>query len=614
VCGIVATAGRPETCADAIVTALRHRGPDSVGSVSMATCALAMARLAIMDPDARADQPMEFAGATLVYNGEIYNFMGLRHHLEQRGHQFVTTGDTEVVLHAAVEWGVDGACERLEGMFAFALWDDRSQTLHLARDPFGIKPLYWLGDGGGLVAASEVAPLAAAFGLRPRPDAIREFLRFGSPVTDVAYERVAELAPGTVLTWHDHKIRVRPFAAPNARAASPDEAARASIARQLRSDRPAVLFLSGGFDSALLAAVAADTQAPVSALTLSTRDNFEDVRLAVDTARHYGLPHEVVTVAEADLAQSATEFLGALDQPTVDGFNTFLVARAAVDRGFPVAISGLGGDETLGGYGYSRRLRQVRRARRVWDYVPARLRPGAVGALARWLRQPAARLESILDARSLAATWTAWRRLFDDEEIRRLTGDVADASPRWLTDVEDSDHAQLRHLDFGVYLRATLLRDTDVFSMANSVEVRVPLLDPAFVLATADAAPTKHDLARLMGDELLLTRARARKRAFALPWGRWLPLLQPAEMLAAGGPFAEMIDVAYACRLLAEDDDRSGPIGGLRRWALLVLAHWLAREPAARRPARHEAPSASSPLVPGSSPTKRRGPRGGGGS
>ena len=386
VCGIVATAGSPESRADAIVMALRHRGPDSFGSVSMATCGLAMARLAIMDPDPRADQPMEFAGATLVYNGEIYNFTSLRHHLEQRGHRFITTGDTEVLLHAVVEWGAAGACERLEGMFAFAVWDDRSHSLHLARDSFGIKPLYWLGDGGGLVAASEVTPLAAAFGLRPRPDAIREFLRFGSPVTDVAYERVAELEPGTILTWHDHTVRVHPFAAPSSNGATPAEAACSSIARQLRSDRPTALFLSGGFDSALLAAVAARTGAPVSALTLSTGDNVDDVRLAAETARHYGLVHEVVRVEEADLARSADEFLGALDQPTIDGFNTFLVARAAVDRGFPVALSGLGGDETLGGYGYSRRLRQVRRARRVWDRLPpvcgearsARLPPGSV--------------------------------------------------------------------------------------------------------------------------------------------------------------------------------------------------------------------------------------------
>ena len=224
-CGIVAIAGRLERRADAIVTALRHRGPDSAGSVSMATCELAMARLAIMDPDPRSDQPMEFAGATLVYNGEIYNFTNLRRHLEQLGHQFITTGDTEVLLHAVVEWGVESACERLEGMFAFALWDDRRKSLHLARDSFGIKPLYWLGDGGGLVAASEVTPLASAFDLRPRPDAIREFLRFGSPVTEVAYERVAELEPGTILTWHDHTVRLRPFAA---RSASPSTGANAA--------------------------------------------------------------------------------------------------------------------------------------------------------------------------------------------------------------------------------------------------------------------------------------------------------------------------------------------------------------------------------------------------
>ena len=178
-------------------------------------------------------------------------------------------------------------------------------------------------------------------------------------------------------------------------------------------------------------------------------------------------------------------------------------------------------------------------------------------------------------AAPLAATWTAWRRLFDDEEIRRLTGAVADPSPRWLTDVDTADRAQLRHLDFAVYLRATLLRDTDVFSMANSVEVRVPLLDPTFVHATEHAAAHQARPRALDGRRAAVDAARARKLAFALPWPRWLPLLQLDEVLTAEVPLAEMVDVAQARRLLA-DDARSGPMSGLRRWALVVLAHWLA--------------------------------------
>ena len=585
-CGIVAVAGEHRLTADAIVGALRHRGPDSAGSVTVGPCTLAMARLAIMDPDPRSDQPMEFAGVTLVYNGEIYNFKDLRHCLERLGHRFVTTGDTEVLLHAVVEWGVDAACERLEGMFAFALWDERDQSLSFARDSFGIKPLYWLGDDRGVVAASEVTPLAAAFGLRPRPDAIREFLQIGSPVTNPAYERVAELEPGTVLTWRDRTIHIRPWACPVGRGTDPVEAAHDGTTRQLCSDRPAVLFLSGGFDSALLAAVASRADASVAAITLATRDNSEDVRLAAETARHYGLRHEVATVDDESLVSSAEEFLGVMDQPTIDGFNTFLVSRAAIDRGFPVALSGLGGDEVLGGYGYRRRLRQVQRVRRVWSRVPGSLRPRAAAALAPRLHQPAARIEAILDARSASATWRAWRCLFDDDEIRRLTGEVPDPSPRWDTNVDDSVREQLRHLDFSVYLRATLLRDSDVFSMANSVELRVPFLDRAFVHAARQAELTKPDLACLMHDDLLTTRAHARKLAFALPWQRWLPILEPRfdDLLTAGGPLADVIDVVEVRRIVA-GDARSDPMSGLRRWALLVLASWLARDPAARRPA-----------------------------
>lgn len=584
-CGLVAIVGEHQSRAESIVAALGHRGPDSAGSASLGECTLAMARLAIMDPVPRSDQPMEFAGATLVYNGEIYNFIDLRHDLERLGHHFTTTGDTEVLLHAVVEWGVEATCGRLEGMFAFALWDAPGRSLHLARDSFGIKPLYWLGDDRGLVAASEATPLAAAFGLGPRLDAIREFLRFGSPVTEVAYERVAELEPGSILTWRDRTIHIAPFANAVDGVCDPSKAARDGIARQGHSDRPAALFLSGGFDSALLAAVAAGVGAPVTALTIATHDNLEDVRLAAETARHYGLPHHVAEVDAEGLAQLAEEFLEAMDQPTVDGFNTFIVARTAIDRGFPVALSGLGGDETLGGYGYSRRLRQVQRARRVWSHLPAGLRPRAAATVASWVHQPAQRLEAILDARSVAAMWIAWRRLFDDEEICRLTGAAADDSQRWITNSGDSDRAQLRHLDFAVYLRATLLRDTDVFSMANSVEVRVPLLDRDLVRSVEHVGLTKQDLARLMGDELLLARACAPKLAFTLPWQRWLSILGPRfdDLLAAGGPFAEVVDVAEARRLLA-GDARANPMSGLRRWALLVLASWLARDPTARHP------------------------------
>lgn len=582
-CGIVAVVGGRRSRADSIVEAIRHRGPDSVGSVSVGACTLAMARLAIMDPSRRSDQPMEFARTTLVYNGEIYNHAELRHSLGRLGHDFTTSGDTEVVLHAVVEWGVEAACERLEGMFAFASWDDRHQSLCLARDSFGIKPLYWLGDGREFVASSEVTPLAAAFDLRPQPGAIREFLRFGSPVTDVAHERVAELEPGSVLTWHEHTIRIRPFSTPAAPATSPPEAARSGITQQLRSDRPVVLFLSGGFDSALLAAVAARTDTPITALTLSTRDNAEDVRLAAETARHFGLPHEVATVDDTNLAGTAEGFLLAMDQPTIDGFNTFLVSRAAIDRGFPVALSGLGADEVLGGYGYSRRVRQVTRARHAWERLPQWLRPRAAAALARLIGQPASRVATILDASSVAATWMAWRCLFDDEEIRLLTGAAPDPSPRWVTDPSRSERAQLRQLDFGVYLRSTLLRDADVFSMANSVEVRVPFLDSAFVGSSKRSDLDKQRLAHLMDDDLLVRRARARKLTFSLPWQRWLPLLEPRfdELLASGGGFAGNIDVDQARRLLA-DDDPSNATSALRRWALLVLAHWLTRDPAAR--------------------------------
>jgi asparagine synthase (glutamine-hydrolysing) len=570
-----------------MIAALGHRGPDSEGSLSFDECTLVMTRLAVLDPQPRSDQPMQFARRALVYNGEIYNYLELRHVLERRGHHFETSGDTEVLLHALVEWGVAGGCERLEGMFAFALWDDRDRSLSLARDPLGIKPLYWHGTARGIAAASEATPLAEAFSLSPRSDAIREFLRFGSPVSVVAYEGIAELEPGTVLTWRpDHTIGVVPFDTADTGAAAPAVAVQAAITKQLRSDRPTVVLLSGGFDSALIGGIAARHDGSSVGLTLETNGNGEDVDRARKTARHYGLDHQIARVEERDLLGIARDFLDAVDQPTIDGLNTYLVSRAVIDRGFPVALSGLGGDETLGGYGYSRKINQLKVARLVTRAAPGELRHLIIKTVAASIQQPGARLQAILDAPSVAATWMAWRSLFEDDEIRRLTGHAPPSSSRWFADGSLPVRSQFRALDFSVYLRATCLRDTDVASMANSGEVRVPLLDAGFVHSTDRAGVTKGGLAALLGDEFLASLAGKPKLPFSLPWARWLPLLEAdfEDPLADGGPLAGVIDIGQARQVLARDDHPQ-PVHTLRRWALLVLASWLQRKPSQRRPA-----------------------------
>lgn len=588
-CGIVAVLaeGGGTHSGMQVLEGLRHRGPDGAGSLELDGCFLAMARLAILDPMERANQPMSWKGRHLVYNGELYNFRALRAELEARGVSFQTSGDTEVVLKALVEWGTD-SCKRFSGMFAFVLWDERRRELTVGRDRYGIKPLYWRAlDLGGVVLASEATPLAGLAPTRPRLDAVREFLRFGSPISSCIYEDVVEVEPGTVTTWSARGTS-RTFRFEQCSAGTRDgpAALRAVGGEFLLSDRPVAIFLSGGFDSAVVAAATAGPGTKPVAVTLATSGNDEDVKRAAATAAHYHLESRILSVSLADVQGLLGDFLAAMDQPTVDGFNTFLVSRAAVEGGFPVALSGLGGDEVMGGYGYYRWQRQVDVAAALWRRSPAGARVAAAAMGARVIRRRPSEMAAILDAPSLAHRHRAWRALFTSEEVARLTGADAAPSLQWLCDPAEPTQGQLSRLDFQTYLRPTLLRDTDIFSMANSVEVRVPLLDERFVSALRAAPrPTgKEGLARSWGDNHLLGLARKQKLTFSLPWRDWIGTVvaERAGLLDGDDPWAGLLDPSEARRIL-EAEPWERPTGPLRSWALVVLAAWLARPAASRR-------------------------------
>ncbi len=587
-CGIVAVLeGAGREIGSQLLEQLGHRGPDDAGSLQLDGCFLAMARLAILDPTARSNQPMSWKGHHLVYNGEIYNFRALRDELSARGVPFETSGDTEVVLKALVEWGAD-ACERLSGMFAFALWDEHRRVLTVGRDSYGIKPLYWRAlDGGGVALASEATPLAGVGTANVSLDAVREFLRLGSPVSSSIYTEVVEVQPGTVTAWTaDGEVRTSSFERRATDMGDGPATLRAVAGELLLSDRPVALFLSGGFDSAAVASAIAATERKPVAITLATSGNGDDVERAAATAAHYGLEHHISPVTLADTESLlVVEFLSAMDQPTIDGFNTFLVSRAAVERGFPVALSGLGGDELMGGYGYYRWQRQVDVAAAAWRRTPGTARSAAGALGARVLHRRPSEVAAILDAPSLAHRHLAWRSLFTSDEVARLTGADASASQRWLCDPAATPRRQLSKLDFETYLRPTLLRDTDIFSMANSVEVRVPLLDERFVMATqAMSRPlTKLDVAKAWDDDYLAKVAAMPKLTFGLPWRDWIrAVVDKTGVLHGGDPWAGFVDPVEAKRFLT-DTEQSTRAGALRSWALVVLASWLARPPAARR-------------------------------
>jgi asparagine synthase (glutamine-hydrolysing) len=528
-CGIVTLlgSGTPGIVRQ-LLSATAHRGPDSQGYREFEGCTLAMNRLAIQDPRAVADQPMSYGHHHLVYNGELYNTVPLRDELRSRGHDFRTTGDTEVILHAIAEWGA-AACDRFEGMYALTCWDAERRVLLVARDELGIKPLYWAAVPEGILFVSEASPLAAVTEGRPRREAVAEFLALGSAISAPAWDSVGEVEAGTRSEWTaDRACRAEVIARTHARPAESCSELPALVTdvvdEHLVSDRPVVLFLSGGFDSALVAAATRRLGRPVPAITIATGENAGDVARATRTANRLGLDHEVVTIADQELGSHLRSFLASLDQPTIDGFNTWLVSRVAAQRGFPVALSGLGGDELFGAYGYSRLGGVAMRLGRTWRHLPRGMRHVGARAVARVSRHDAERVEAILDSRSAAELHRSWRTLFTSKEVAAMTGGEVELSARWTTDPVLDLRTQLRTVDLNTYLRPVLLRDSDVFSMAHGVELRVPLVDRRLFAAVEAAGPTfdRASFARQASEPLLVECAAEPKLPFSLPWRRWL--------------------------------------------------------------------------------------------
>jgi asparagine synthase (glutamine-hydrolysing) len=627
-----------------MTAAMSHRGPDGEGFIMNEPrapgLALGMRRLSIIDLPG-GHQPIwnETRDVAVIFNGELYNYRKLREALLLCGHRFSTQSDTEVLVHAWEEWGEDGLAE-LRGMFAFALLDLRCRhaavpVLFLARDPLGIKPLYYTQTSDGFAFASEVRALLAS-GLCPpqiSQDALTAYLLFGSvsePVT--LLEGVFSLPPGHKMLMYIPERRRVPRAHPWYDAAR-SPAARdpnrprefSAAARQLRpllqdaveahliADVPVGLFLSSGLDSSAIAMLAGRAKAGIQSFTLTfPGTTFDEAALARVVAGRCGSRHTEVPLDGAAILSRMDEALAALDQPTMDGINTYFVSWAARQVGLKVALSGLGGDELFAGYSTFSDVPRLNKLAQTAKLFPASLRRalapllrtilGGAGksdaaskAAAAWtdphvlphlyffaraLFPPGGRLNDLVDARfrasaisadgvTLDPTWLAW--------FQRVTDEAAKLEPT----------AAISWLEMRTYMASTLLRDTDSVSMARSLEVRVPLLDTPlveFVNALPDAARTKpgaqkallvESLRDLLPPEILAQR----KRTFTLPWEEWLR-----------GPLSSRLDVSFASpsASLAQhlhfdgvravwNDFLAGKTSWSRPWSLYVLNEWCRR-------------------------------------
>ncbi len=639
-CGIAGIIGvRRELAEPALARmrrAINHRGPDDRDTVFLDRAGagrpgshpvgFAHTRLAIIDTSPAGRQPMrDESGSWITFNGEIYNYKEVGEELRAAGRPCHGKTDTEVILRGYAAWGPDSV-RRLRGMFAWALADPAEGTVWLCRDRLGIKPLYVTRpSSGGLLFASEVRALLAAGPelVPPRVSAaaIESFLAQGMVCGhESVVEGIRALPEGSslVVDW-DGRERVQrrywhlPFDRGPAVWMRRDEAVaklaatiRGAVGCHLISDVPLGLFLSGGVDSGAVATVATEVRDHTAVQTLAMgldEPAFDESADAAQVAASLRTEHRAVQLTGDEMLRDISEVFDAMDQPTVDGFNTYFVSRAARRAGLTVALSGLGGDELFGGYGT---FRDVPRAMAMGRWAqqlmggrsvePGRLDPRSI-RLPIGGRGGLKLAEMLTRTPSVESAYLLRRELFLSTERRALHALPAECNEEsGLSESEMADLASLATkadlantisaLELSHYLRYMLLRDADVFSMAVGLEVRVPLLDHVFV-ETAVPLPgrwkrndgrAKPLLLDAVGPRLPDWVGRQRKRGFTFPWRAWLtgPLRERAHAVLANRDVWRTVGLAEEkpeemwFRFL-QDDAR---VGASQIVALWVLAEY----------------------------------------
>jgi len=552
-----------------MVEAQKHRGPDGSGESIMpfgsSVLALGHTRLAVIDVSPTGAQPMVHpeTGDRLVFNGEIYNHRLIRRELAARGCIFRGTSDSETLLHALVEWGPD-CINRLEGMFAFAFHRRATGELLLARDPLGIKPLY-LAQGCDLIFASEVRAILRSGMVSRQMSAkgLAGLLSYGAvqhPFT--LFEAVRSFPAGCWQRFHadgraDDPIRYWAPARPDpargmaATIAEVRETVDMAVRDHLISDVPLGLFLSSGLDSSIVAGMASRHVPDLRSFTVGFADNpdMNELALAGKTAELFGLRHTECFINGSDALNAVTTWLGALDQPSIDGLNVYVISKAARERGIKVALSGQGGDELFGGYSTFRDVPMLHRMMRPVSALPPAFRRH-LADLATIGRSASTKAKAAAIAGcdgDLVSLYMQRRRLMTLAQLGRLgighvdmglTADFHDPGEIDALPIEEKDPAwTISLLESRFYLGNMLLRDGDANSMAHGFEIRVPFLDrrliglmasvPARVRLPANGKP-KHLLRMAFPDILRPELLSQPKSGFALPIGRWMtgPLLE----------------------------------------------------------------------------------------
>lgn len=604
-CGIAGYLSKSGQAPDGsrMLRGLRHRGPDGEGqwTSSDGRVWFGHARLSILDLTDAGAQPMkdEASGNVIIFNGEIYNHLDLRRELEEIGVRFRGHSDTETLLRGYAAWGT-AIFPRLRGMFALAIYDAGSREVILCRDRFGIKPLYvGRGPGDSLLFCSEVRPMLSFTGKDLSPEGLSNYLHWGACTHgELLFSNLREFPSGC---WARCKpgrpsfdpVRYWPTRAeepvpePNERRAVPsDRAAQVralledAVRSHLLSDVPVACFLSGGIDSSVITAIAARELGSSRLATFSvgfSEAGFDESKFARQMAELYGTDHHHIHLNKEEQLAYVRRAVAAMDLPSIDAANTFIVSDQVARGGYKVVLSGLGADEVFGGYPIFR------------DFSLARAiagTPGWLRALVHATGRGGHILDDIpatLDGESLSC-W--WRRVWSGEKLAALGLAKPDYKPEPGPDLQDA-MSELSWGEISHYMRDMLLRDSDTMSMANSIELRVPFLDNDLV-STVLACPAREKFDPRLPKKLLLRATEdllpeqiwnRPKMGFSLPMSEWMAG-SLAEYCRAG---LEGLAASATVPRARVDETWQDFLAKRARWpnvwSLVVLGHYLqARE------------------------------------
>lgn len=586
--------------------ALKHRGPDDRGVADFHGLSLGHQRLAIIDLSPAGHQPMQRENVTIVFNGEIYNFRDVRNKLKK--FSFTSDSDTEVLIRAWQEWGTQ-MLDHLNGMFAFAIWDADKQQLFIARDRLGIKPLYYSIVDGRLIFASELRSVLASGKVKKKlnRDALYDYFSYQTvhaPKTII--ENVNMLMPGHYIVAGSGDVKIEKWWSPRqsnaSKTYSPAEARKNvfellgdAVNVRMVADVPFGAFLSGGIDSSLVVGLMQKVSAqPVKTFSVVFDDSeYSEAKFARKVADHFHTEHHEIKLAPTDFLEMLPSALNAMDHPSGDGPNTYVVSGATRKAGVTMALSGLGGDELFAGYPVFKRLMKLRDSS-LLKYSPGFARKMA-GELIHSLRKDAAsqKAAEILKLKSAgpASVYPLMRKVLLDAQIEKLfqipgtSFNSHSFTEKIFRDYDDKHLiSAISEAEIATYMQNVLLRDADQMSMAHALEIRVPFLDyrlVEFVLSLDDSLKFPVTPKKLLADSFhgflpdeIFTR---KKMGFVMPWEHWmkneLRELCHNSLLRFGQRSG--INSGELMQLWRTFEKGQGEVSWSRIWPLVVLENWM---------------------------------------